>query len=315
MFNKIKYLLIFIYLPCLLSAQQIGMEIDSTTITEHDEVFLRLKIFGAAKVTKYEVKLEELRDLEGVEIIEEFPWDSLNMNGDVVREKKIKLTSRDSGLYWIPGLRMSYSANGKRYAKMTERIPLKVNPFVISTPEPRAIRGIKEEPFSWQDLIPLFVVLAIIASLGLGAYWYWKSKKKEEEVELPPPVIPAHEIALTKLKNLDQAKLWQQGQVKEYISQLTYIEREYLENRFGIQALESTTAEIIHDLKDKDISQGHKEDLSQMFRMADMVKFAKAEPPADIHSKLMDQAEDFIQKTKKLFQKIEEVDENKNDIS
>ena len=311
-----KYFLNIIILFCLanvLLAQQPIMELDSTTITEHDEVFLRLKILGGKDVSKIDARLEELRELEGIEIIEEYPWDSLNMNGDLVHEKKIKLTSRDSGFYWIPGIRLNYAADGKKFAKITEKIPLTVKPFAIASAEPRAIRDIKKEPFKFEDLIPLLIVLGIIASLGLGAYLYWKKRKGEGEEELPPKPVPAHEIALEKLKVLDDSKLWQQGKVKEYISQLTYIEREYLENRFEMQALESTTEEIIRDLKEKDISDAHRSELTEMFRMADMVKFAKAEPPATVHAKLMEQAEDFIRKTKKVVEDL--IVEPQKDVS
>ncbi len=283
-----------------LFAQDVNMEIDSTTITEHDEVALRVSIYGAANVKQPEALLDELKDVEGIEIIEEFAWDTINASGDIVLEKKIQLTSRDSGLYWIPGIRVSFVANGKRYAKVTTKIPLKVNPFQVTSQEPRAIRSIKEEPFKFEDIIPLLIVFGIVASLGLGGYLYWKRKKEAEQIVAPEVIIPAHELALSKLKDLAVEKLWQQGMIKEHQSKLTYIVREYLENRFEVQALESTTEEIISDLKSKDISEGHKEQLTKMFRMADMVKFAKAEPPVDIHSKQMEQSEDFIRKTKKV---------------
>jgi len=123
------------------------------------------------------------------------------------------------------------------------------------------------------------------------------SNRPVEEVYVAPK--PAHEIALTKLKKLEDKQLWQKGQLKEYQSELTYIVREYLEKRYGIQALESTTAEIITELKNEDISEGHKKQLSEMFNMADMVKFAKATPPLDIQSKLLNEAESFVFNTKR----------------
>ena len=110
---------------------------------------------------------------------------------------------------------------------------------------------------------------------------------------------PAHEIALNKLKALSEKELWQKGMLKEYQSELTYIVREYLEKRYDIHALESTTAEIIRELKNEDISEDHKTQLSDMFRMADMVKFAKATPSLDIQSKLLNEAESFVSNTKK----------------
>ena len=283
-----------------LSAQMVVGEMEKTTIEEHEEVLLQIKILGAANVEKQVVVMDPFEEAEGIEVIEEYDWDTLDVNGDVVLQKNIKLTSRDSGFYWVPPLAISFVESGRRTSKSTNKIPLTVNPFPIDSPQPRDIKGIKKEPLKLEDFIPLFIVLGIAIFLGLGAYFYWKHRKKAEVVVAPPAVIPPHEIALEKLHKLEEQKLWQQGEIKTFQSELTFIVREYLENRFDIQALESTTEEIVFDLKAKDINDQHKEQLTSMFRMADMVKFAKAKPPADVHSRLLEEAEAFVRNTKKI---------------
>jgi len=122
------------------------------------------------------------------------------------------------------------------------------------------------------------------------------TNKPVEEVYVAPP--KAHEVALEKLQLLRAKELWQQGKIKEYQSELTYIVREYLEERFEIQALESTTVEIVQELEQKDITEEHKTELTDMFRMADMVKFAKATPPVEVQSTLLNKAIQFVEKTK-----------------
>ena len=37
-----------------------------------------------------------------------------------------------------------------------------------------------------------------------------------------------------------------------------------------------------------------------MLETADLVKFAKAEPPVDIHAKMLEEAESFVRQTKKI---------------
>jgi hypothetical protein len=114
---------------------------------------------------------------------------------------------------------------------------------------------------------------------------------------------------LTSLKN---EKLWKKGEVKAYQSTLTYIVREYLENRFEVPALENTTDEILRSLKNTDLSQDWEGKLREMLQMADLVKFAKAQPQADFHDKMMNYAEDFVYKTKKIEISKEEETENDN---
>ena len=104
---------------------------------------------------------------------------------------------------------------------------------------------------------------------------------------------------MTALGKLKEEKLWQQGQVKEYQSRLTYIIREYLENRYEVPALESTTEEIQRSLKQVDFDSSWKDKLSNILQVADLVKFAKAKPPVDFHDQVWKEAEDFVLATKK----------------
>ena len=112
-------------------------------------------------------------------------------------------------------------------------------------------------------------------------------------------IIPAHETAMQKLSQLQQAELWQQGNIKEYQSQLTYIIREYLENRYEINALENTTAQIRKDLKKINLEENLQNDLQNILQVADLVKFAKAKPGASVHEEFMDKAKRFVLQTKK----------------
>ncbi len=99
------------------------------------------------------------------------------------------------------------------------------------------------------------------------------------------------------MTELKKSKLWQQGEVKAYQSQLTFIVREYLDGRYNIQALESTTHEILTQLNPIHLSEDWKSKLKEMLELADLVKFAKAEPPIEAHDRLMNYAEDFVMTT------------------
>ena len=78
-------------------------------------------------------------------------------------------------------------------------------------------------------------------------WWMNRNKRAEEPAYIPPR--PAHEIAMEKLASLEQSGWLDKEDYKTYQSELTYILREYLEGRFNIQAMESTTAEIIKQME------------------------------------------------------------------
>lgn len=105
-------------------------------------------------------------------------------------------------------------------------------------------------------------------------------------------------MALQKLAHLGDEKLWQKGEVKKYQSELTYIIREYLEGRYSIAALESTTSEIIGQLKSTLTDPSHQSSLQRILQVADLVKFAKAKPEEEVHASFLEEAEGFVHATK-----------------
>ena len=191
--------------------------------------------------------------------------------------------------------------------EQSQQLAIAVNPLNVGNDTQIApIKDIIEEPLKFEDFLPYLIGLVVLVAIGLLVY-YFVRRARNKEVPPPPEIIlPAHEIALEKLDELDKAKLWQQGMVKEFQSNLTYIVREYLENRFKVKALESTTDEILVQFKSMEIKETWKEKLSAMLRTADLVKFAKAEPSVEVHQKGLEEAEGFIQDTKKTWKEEEE---------
>jgi hypothetical protein len=86
------------------------------------------------------------------------------------------------------------------------------------------------------------------------------------------------------LNNLEKKELWQKGEIKAYYSELTDIARNYIEEAIQIPAMESTTSELIEGLrkaslkKKMTLSKETIENLEQVLRQADLVKFAKSKP-------------------------------------
>ena len=86
--------------------------------------------------------------------------------------------------------------------------------------------------------------------------------------------MPPHQAALQEIERIKNEKVWQKGQPKEYYTELTDAIRTYIRDRFGFNALEMTSSEIIDkllEIKDKDAIS----DLRFLFQTADLVKFAK----------------------------------------
>jgi len=210
------------------------------------------------------------------------------------------ITSFDAGTYTIPPFTISTTGG----ALKTNELTLQVQTVKVDTT--KAIYDIKQ-PLAvsysfidwlrdnWPIVLMVFAGVLIIA----GLIYYLLNRPKQEPVAQPAkPSLPGHIIALTKLNELHEKKLWQQGEVKLYYSELSDILRDYLENRYRIKAQESTTDEIFTALKRKHLSGDNREKLRELLLLADLVKFAKEKPlPAD-NEQCMDNAVDFVSNTK-----------------
>ena len=149
-------------------------------------------------------------------------------------------------------------------------------------------------------VIPIVIILIIF-----GVIRYLRNRPKVEKVfEEAKPIIPIHTLALNKLQELRDKKLWQSGYVKEYHIELSDVIRDYLEKRYAVKTHEKTTDEIFAGLKNKDISAENKNMLRQILALADLVKFAKEKPLPDENEQSIDNATSFVSQTQKMEQPL-----------
>jgi hypothetical protein len=158
------------------------------------------------------------------------------------------------------------------------------------------IREIKREPESWLDYWPWMAGLALV--LVLLVLWLRKNQRKPVPVVIQSqPVVPSispTELALQQLSQLQQKQLWKHGQTKEHYAELSLIVREYLEKRYSIPALESTTYEIQKLLTQTDFPVAARVNLEALLEKTDQVKYAQSQPPESIHEAVLAKARELI---------------------
>jgi hypothetical protein len=135
-------------------------------------------------------------------------------------------------------------------------------------------------------------------ALGLAVFYFiYKRKPKLKETQRYDQKIPAHIQAIKELDILESEKLWQNGKVKEYYSRLTDILRLYLERRFSFPALESTTSEIMEQIKVILSGSDILLNLRFVLELADLVKFAKNIPLPEENSRVMELSRNIVEST------------------
>jgi len=162
-----------------------------------------------------------------------------------------------------------------------------------------SIRDIERSPANWLDYWPWAVG---------GLVLLWVARRLLRRKKAPPvpvavvvPTVappPIHAESLQKITLLERKRLWEKGQIKEHYAELSLIVREYLEKRYGIPALESTTMEIEQMLKTTDFPKVLNLAIQDLLSKADLAKYAQSSPPAAFHEKALEKARGMIQETK-----------------
>lgn len=227
--------------------------------------------------------------VEGIEIIKASKIDTT----DGVITQEFIITAWDSGSYFIPPI--AFSENSK-----TEGLLLNVQTIILA--EDAELKDIKqpiEEPIGWSDIWPWLLGILILSLIIFIVKKYIFNKNKQSIIVKPKVIIAADISALKELNALEKAKIWQEGNVKEYHSQLSEIIRRYTENRFQFIALELTTDEILQELKSI-LSDDQLNNLSTLLQRADLAKFAKSKPIDTENMESMVLAKGFVNATKQI---------------
>jgi hypothetical protein len=141
------------------------------------------------------------------------------------------------------------------------------------------------------------VLAALLLALG-GIYLLRKVKRQERvEIEIAVPDIPPHITALEKLRKLEERKGWTKGEAKSFHVNLSEIIRTYIDARFKISSLESTTREVSAQVNLLDITQSDKSNLTSALRLGDKIKFAKHTARTQDHMKVINTCIEFVENT------------------
>lgn len=217
-----------------------------------------------------------------LEVIESYAIDTSESSSAKTKLiKRYGLTQFDSGRYVIPKQKIII---GTRTVE-TDTFIIEVNNVVLDTVNQGLydIKPVIELPRDYSDWWKyLLWIIPVILAIGLFLWWLIRRNKKQKEAE---KYVPPFEQALASLQALDTSDYIATSKYKEYYSILTDTVRRYYEEKVYDRALESTTDELIDRLQmERDsghISFSHQtiSKLKDIFKRADLVKFARVNPP------------------------------------
>ena len=283
-------------------SQTVEQRIDSLQMLIGQQTILHLKATArkGAKVVMPSFK-PQTQIVPGVEVVEQSKGDTMHVgDNQMVVSRDYTITSFDEKVYAIPALNVKI--DGKNCHG--NPLALKVLTVPVDTVHPNQFyppKTVQENPFLWSEWSFAFW-LSFLLLIVCGAMLYLHNRlKKNKPVIARIRIIkrvPAHEKALKEINDIKQHhSTSNQETQKEYYTHLTNALREYIVNRFGFNAMEMTSTEIIENLRASG-DQKMIDELRMLFSTADLVKFAKYEIPMNENDANLVNAINFIDQTK-----------------
>lgn len=293
------------------------MKTDSSAIMLGDQIGLEL---GVKLPEKAQVQWPLITDTitSHIDVVKQNNIDTTINADQKILTQRLIITSFDSGYFELPPVHFIYRMPGDTtlYNVGTGSIYLQVYVPEVDTAQPfKAIVAPIDEPYTLGEILPWVLLgLAVIAGIIFLIVW-WNRRRKNQPLfkSKPKPLLPPDVEAINKLEDIRLARIWQSGKVKQYFSSLTDVMRNYLKRRYGFDATEMTTDEIMDELKNHLSNPGAIEKLKGMMQLADLVKFAKAQPTPLENDLSLDHCLDFVKETRPVV--AEPKEEEKTNVS
>lgn len=304
-YTLIKYVIALVALtgtPCLKAQVTVDVKIDTLVLLVGQQAHITLDVSCASEANLRMPTLKAGDMLgKGVEIVEMAPLDTqrLNDGARMLVSQQYTITSFDTAFYYLPPFVVH--VDDKPYT--SKNLALSVLTIPVDTVHLDRFCGPKEimnPPFVWEDWKGIWGLSLVLAGLlVLFVYLYVRNRDNKPVIKIikRAPKIPPHKVAMQEIDRIKAEKKWAEENSKEYYTLLTATLRTYIQERYGFNAMEMTSGEIIDRLlmlKDDTAL----DELRNLFRTADLVKFAKYNTLINENDMNLVNAIEFINQTK-----------------
>jgi len=262
-------------------SQKLITSIDSTSIFVGEEITYKLEVHSD---TLAQIKFPESESFVPMEVLKTYDSDTIVSNEKYIVSKKYALTNFDAASYILPkqkvvfGDIILFSDSKKIEVKLVEVDTSKQGLYDI-----KPIFTTKKE-YNLFRHIPYLILLLIIVFLYVYRNKIFKNKTFQYEKS-------PYQKAKDEINLISKAGYTAADGAKEYYSKLSFIIRNFLEIKVFDHSLESTTDELLFELKrikssgELKLTSSTLNNLHQVLQTADLVKFAKHYPDENIAKK------------------------------
>jgi hypothetical protein len=189
----------------------------------------------------------------------------------------------------------------KRHAGPVELEIKSVRTDPATADKPKDIKPPVDVTLIWGDYA--WAALSALA-LAVALYFIYRKWKRRPRIQAAVPVTPAppprppYDVAMEKLLELGRENLFGDGRGREFFFRLSDVLREYAEGRYGLLALERTTAELEREFGPRYADEPARNGFLSLLGACDMVKFAKVAPVKTSADEALEKAVMFVRSTR-----------------
>ena len=258
---------------------QVDVKLDSLQMFIGQQTNLTLSVTLDAKQKLQMPNIKKGQELiPDIEVVEVGEPDTIVLNEGkrMTVSQAYTITPWDSAFYYLPPMQVMVDTT----LYESKSLALKVYTVDVDTLHLDQFfppNDIMDLPFLWEEwrMVVYCGVLLLLMLIAIGVLIYHVVKGKpivrfiRRKKKLPP-----HQVAMSEIERIKSERKWAEEDSKEYYTLLTDTLRNYIRERYGFNAMEMTSSEIIERL----VSENNEEalnELREIFRTADLVKFAK----------------------------------------
>ena len=212
-----------------------------------------------------------------------------NLRGSVV------IAPFEEGIYRLPDIRVLRDKDTLVFEGLD--LDVKTMPVDTATYQLHDIKGQMRYPLTAKEVVPWVMLLWLVAGLVALTVCLVIIRRRRAD-GTPVSRDPAYIVALRELDKWRGEKFWAADKQKAYYSGITDALKNYMEDRFGVDAPEMTTAELFEALKGaEDLPADLREEMREVFECADYVKFAKHVASQEENARALPTAVRFVTST------------------
>ncbi len=269
---------LLLLVSCWSMAQtQVSLTADTLEVRLAEQINLDLVVSTDKQAS---IQFPPLKAFAPFEVIDSTAVDTTVVANTVTYSKTYAVIQFDSGQFTLP--QQLVVVDGEVFK--TDSLLVRVKDVAVDTldqplfPIKTILPMAKNTTGWWKPYSYGFLILIALVLL------YFFIVKTQKRIRAKREKMPPFERALQALQALESKQLDKQEAYKDYYSEMTDIVRNYLEDETNIDALESTSEELLtklellRDTGNLELTNATIDQLKEVLSTADLVKFARALP-------------------------------------